>query len=617
MLEHDVISLAGIGVVSLICQWVAWKLRLPAILFLLVAGIGLGPVLGILNPDALLGDMLFPIVSLAVAVILFEGSLTLKFSELREHGKMVRNLLVTGVLVTWIVGSLAAYIALDMSFAIATLFGAIVVVSGPTVIMPLLRSVRPNARINNILKWEGIVVDPIGALLAVLVFEFIIASNMEGSAFLSTLTTFGATLVLGIALGCAAGYLLGEALRSQWLPHFLLNTGTLTFMLGVYALSNYLVHESGLLTVTIMGIWLANMRAVPVDEILEFKESLSVLLISALFILLAARMELHALYGLGLGAVWVLLALMFIARPAAVYLAAIGTNLTGQEKGFLSWIAPRGIVAAAVSSLFAFRLEENGFEEAQILVPLVFMVIVVTVMLQGLTASSLAGFLNVREPESRGFLILGANAVARDLAKAFAAHKLPVMLSDTSWENVRAARMESLPVYYGNPASEHAENNLELTGIGQVLAVSPYRQMNTHVIYHYLGIFGASKVFALVEGDQDVRASHQASEKYMKVNSLFADGLSYAKLASLYSKGARIKSTQLSEEFSFDSYRRQYGSRASLLFCISPQGDVRPLGGIESVAPGNGWHIISLVQPEPETEAKKEKLAEGTVKPKG
>jgi NhaP-type Na+/H+ or K+/H+ antiporter len=600
MLEHDVISLAGIGVVSLICQWVAWRLRLPAILFLLVAGIGLGPVLGFLNPDALLGDMLFPIVSLAVAVILFEGSLTLKFSELREHGKMVRNLLVTGVLVTWVVGSVAAYYALDLPLAIAMLFGAIVVVSGPTVIMPLLRSVRPNARINNILKWEGIVVDPIGALLAVLVFEFIIASSMEGSAFLSTLSTFSATLVLGIALGCAGGYLLGEALRSHWLPHFLLNTGTLTFMLGVYAFSNYLVHESGLLTVTIMGVWLANMRGVPVEEILEFKESLSVLLISALFILLAARMELTALYNLGFGAVWVLLALIFIARPLAVYLSALRTNLSWQEKGFLSWIAPRGIVAAAVSSLFAFRLEQNGFEEAQILVPLVFMVIVVTVILQGLSASSLAGFLKVREPESRGFLILGANAVARDLAKAFAAHKLPVMLSDTSWENVRGARMDNLPVYYGNPASEHAENNLELTGVGQVLALSPYRQMNTHVIYHYLDIFGASKVFSFTEGEQDLRASHQASGKYMQVNSLFEEGLSYAKMASLYSKGARIKSTQLSEEFSFSAYRKQYGSRVTLLFCISPQGDVQPLGGVDSVLPAEGWHIISLIQPEAE-----------------
>ncbi|KZY64104.1 MULTISPECIES: sodium:proton antiporter [unclassified Oleiphilus] len=596
MLEHSVITLASIGVVSLICQWVAWRLRQPAILFLLVAGIILGPWLGWLNPDGLLGDMLFPIISLAVAVILFEGSLTLKFSELGGHGKMVRNLLASGTVVTCFIATFAAYLALDIPLSLAMLFGSIVVVSGPTVIMPLLRSVRPSGRITNILKWEGIVIDPIGALLAVLVFEFIIASGDGGSAFLQTLGTFGATLVLGLTLGGASGYILGEALRSHWLPQFLLNTGTLTFMLGVYALSNFLVHESGLLTVTVMGIWLANMRGVPIDEILEFKESLSVLLISALFILLAARMELVALYDLGIAAVWIMLALIFLARPISVFVAAIGTDLSWQEKSFLSWIAPRGIVAAAVSSLFAFKLEEQGMVEAGVLVPLVFLVIVVTVALQSVTARPLAKALGVQEADDHGFLFLGANPLARDIAKAFSERGVKVILSDTSWENVRAARMASLPVYYGNAASEHAENNLDLTGIGQFLAISPYKQLNAHVVYHYLDHFGAKHVFAFNEAEQEQRASHQVSETFMQTNSLFQDGLSYAKLASLYAKGATVKLTQLSDEFSFEDYKRENDSRATLLFGISSDGCVYPIGGKESVEPQSGWAVVSLVQ---------------------
>jgi len=596
MLENSIVALAGIGIVSLACQWIAWRLRQPAILFLLVAGIVLGPLLGWLDPDALLGDMLFPIVSLAVAVILFEGSLTLKFSELGGHGKMVRNLLFSGTVVTCFVATLVVYFALDLSLSLSMLFGAIVVVSGPTVIMPLLRAVRPSGRITNILKWEGIVIDPIGALLAVLVFEFILASDSSGSAVVSTLGTFGATLVLGLTLGCSSGYLLGEALRSHWLPQFLLNTGVLTFMLGVYALSNFLVHESGLLTVTVMGIWLANMRGVPIDEILEFKESLSVLLISALFILLAARMELITLYDLGLAAVWVMLALIFVARPLSVFLAAIGTDLSWQEKSFLSWIAPRGIVAAAVSSLFAFKLEEVGIPQADKLVPLVFLVIVVTVALQSISATPLAKFLKVREPDNRGFLFLGANVVARDIAKALREHGVRVVLSDTSWENVRAARMENLPVYYGNAASEHAENNLDLTGVGQFLAISPYKQLNAHVVYHYLDRFEHNRVFALSEAEQEQRASHQTSGMFTQTNSLFEDGLSYAKLASLYSKGARIKSTQLSAEFSFDAYKKQHAGAMTLLFAVSPVGFAYPLGGKDSQVPTTGWHIISLVQ---------------------
>lgn len=609
MLELSTITLAAIGVISLVCQWVAWRLRQPAILFLLVAGILVGPVSGVLNPDSLLGDMLFPIVSLAVAVILFEGSLTLKFAEIRGHGKMVTNLILYGTLVTCLVGTIAAYFALDMQLSLAMLFGAIVVVSGPTVIMPLLRAVRPSGRISNILKWEGIVIDPVGALLAVLVFEFIIASGGESSAFLSTMYTFGATLVLGLTLGCASGYLLGEALRSRWLPQFLLNTGVLTFMLGVYAFSNFLVHESGLLTVTVMGIWLANMRGVPIDEILEFKESLSVLLISALFILLAARMELQAIYDLGAAVIWILAALIFIARPLAVNLASLGSDLSWQERSFLSWIAPRGIVAAAVSSLFAYRLEEIGIEEASLLVPLVFSVIVITVALQSISATPLAKLLNVRQPSSNGYLFLGANAVARDIAKAFQKLDVPVVLSDTSWENFRAARMEGLNVYYGNPASEHAENNMDLTGIGQFLAISPYKKLNAHVVYHFLDRFNAEHVFALSEGEMEQRASHQTSGTFMQAASLFEEGLSYAKLASLYSKGARISVTRLSEEFSFDAYRKEHGANLTLLFSVSPSGVVYPAGGEESVSPKAEWQMISLVQkktPVADASAKKE-----------
>jgi len=596
MVEYQLILLASIGIVSLVCQWVAWRLRLPAILFLLIAGIVMGPFLGFLDPDKLLGDLLFPIVSLAVAVILFEGSLTLKFSEMQEHGKMVRNLLGTGMLTTWIVSALASILVLDLSWPVAALFGAIVVVTGPTVIMPLLRAVRPNGRIANILKWEGIVIDPLGALLAVLVYEFVISGAAEGGAWSHTFVTFGSTLVLGATLGGSSGYLLGSALRSHWLPQFLQNAGSLTFMLGVYALSNFLVHESGLLTVTIMGIWLANMKGVPVDDILEFKESLSVLLISALFILLAARIDLSALAELGLGPVWVILILLLIARPVAVWLAAIGTDLSWQEKTFLSWVAPRGIVAAAVSALFAFKLEDAGYSDAGVLVPLVFLVIVTTVIIQSLTASPMARLLNVKEADSNGFLLIGANNVARLIAKAFAAKDIPVVLTDTSWENVRAARMENLRVYYGNPVSEHAENNLDLTGIGNMMAISPYRQLNTLATYHYLDLLSVNHVFGLPEGEQDARASHQSAEKYVKTRNQFEESVTFAKLASLVSQGATVKVTQLSPEFGYQDYLEQHAGRVTPLFAINPQKKVTPLGGENSIQPAEGWEVLGIVK---------------------
>ncbi len=598
MVETQLVLLAGIGVVSLVCQWMAWKLRLPAILFLLAAGILMGPALGILHPDDLFGSLLFPIVSLAVAVILFEGSLTLKFSELGDHGKMVRNLLISGTLVTCFVATVAAVWALDLSWPVATLFGAIVVVSGPTVIMPLLRAVRPNRRIRNILKWEGIVIDPIGALLAVLVYEFVIASN-EAEGLEHALMTFGSTLVLASALGCCSAYLMGKALRDLWLPHFLRDAGTLTFMLGVFAISNALVHESGLLTVTIMGIWLANMKGVPVDDILEFKESLSVLLISALFIILAARMDVSALLALGWGGFWVMLALILVARPLAVWLAALKTDLKPQEKLFLSWVAPRGIVAAAVSALFAYKLEQQGLADASVLVPLVFMVIVVTVVLQSASSSFLAAWLKVKEPDDHGFLFIGANQAARQVAKVLVSRNIAVILSDTSWENVRAARMDNLPVYYGNPVSEHAENNLDLTGIGNMLAISPYKQLNTQATYHYLDLMGPGHVFGLSEGEQELRASHQGSGKFVQTRSFFEEKLSFAKLASLIAKGATVRLTRLTPEFSFAQYQQQHGNRLTLLFAIQPDGVVMPLGGKNSPTPTEGWELVSIISATP------------------
>lgn len=555
-----------------------------------------GPVFHYLNPEDVFGDLLFPMVSLAVAIILFEGSLTLRFAEIHGHSKMVRNLIPAGALVTGVIGTLAAHWILDISWEISLLFGAISVVTGPTVIAPLLRSVRPSSKLANILQWEGIVIDPVGALLAVLVYEGIVSWGL-GNVFSHSLYIFGKTIVVGILLGATAGYLNGQVLRKHWMPHYLHNAGTLTFMLGVYALSNEIAHESGLLTVTIMGIWMANMKQVQVDGILEFKESLSVLLISALFIILAARIEFSAITSLGWGLVLVLAVLMLVARPLSIFLSAIGTDLSFREKLFLSWIAPRGIVAAAVSALFAFQLQSNGYDGAQTLVPLVFMLIIATVTIQSLTARPLAKLLGVAEPAEFGFLIMGANQVARMIAKELKKHEVPVLMADTNWENVRQARMENLQVYFGNPISEHAANQLDLTGIGNLLVISPYKQMNSLATYHFLDWFGAhDSVFSLAEGEQDQKARYQTAEKIQRTRGLF-DGVSYAKLASLASQGYTIKTTQLSEEFSYQDFLDKHDNAALVLFTIDNKDHIKPVKAMSALKPDSVSKLISLVPP--------------------
>lgn len=594
-MDDLIIPLVAVGLLSIACQYLAYKIKVPAILPLLIIGIIAGPVTGMVNADVLFGDLLFPIVSLSVAIILFEGALTLRTQDLSGHGSMVRNLCTVGAFVTLIVVAPAAHFGLGLSWEMAFLLGAIVTVTGPTVIVPMLRTVRPSKKIGNILRWEGIVIDPIGALLAVLVFEYIVSAQ---DALTHTLYAFGLTVGVGFGIGIAVGYFLGLALRRHWIPHYLMNTAVLTIMLGAFAVSNLIAHESGLLTVTIMGMWMANMKDVDVDDILEFKETLSVLLISGLFILLASRIELSAILNVGWGALLVLVAVMFIARPIGVFLSSFGTGLKWQELALLSWIAPRGIVAAAVSALFALKLEALNYAQADILVPMVFLIIIATVVLQSLTSAKIADYLGMRAPEPNGFLIFGSGQFSRMFATELVTHKIPVCLADTNWEAIKVARMEGIPTYFGNPMSEHAERNLDLTGIGKILVMSPYRQLNPLVTYHFEHEMGKGSVLGLSHGEQQQRASHQVSESYSKKLGLFADDITYGKLASYASKGASIKTTKLSDNFSYTDYEAEYKDRCLPLCAIQNDGKLRIFTTAEDIKPKAGWRIISLITAE-------------------
>ncbi|WP_411745707.1 cation:proton antiporter [Reinekea sp.] len=589
------IMLVGVGIISISCQLLAYRLKIPAILPLLVSGILLGPVFSVLNPDLLFGDLLFPIISLSVAIILFEGALTLRFQDLGSHGSMVRNLCSVGAIVTWAVITPTAYYVLGISWQMAFLFGAIVTVTGPTVIVPMLRTVRPSAKVANILRWEGIIIDPVGALLAVLVFEFIIASQHPWQ---HTLEVFGMVLASGFGIGAAVGFFLSWVLRKNWIPHYLANTAVLTIMLGAFALSNSLAHESGLLCVTVMGIWMANTKDLDVSDILEFKETLSVLLISGLFILLAARIDLASIVAIGSGAAILLVVILFVARPLSAYISSIGTDLTWRETALISWIAPRGIVAAAVSSLFALKLETLGFADASLLVPMVFLVIVSTVFIQSLTAKPVAKLLGVTAPSPSGILIFGASSFARAFAKLLKDKGVNVLLADTNWDSIRQARMDNLNTYYGNPISEHARLTLDLSAYGRVLVLSPYKQLNPLVTYHFEDAVGKGKVFGLNHSEQPKTASHKVSEDYAKKLGLFSDNASYSKLASLMAKGATIKSTKLSEEFSFEDYKQEYGSRAMPLCAIDPNGRTYVNDLSSDFVAKADWEVVSLISSE-------------------
>ncbi len=521
-------------------------------------GIVAGPVTNFLDPDLLFGDLLLPLVSIAVAIILFEGGLSLSIADLREIGGVVRNLVTVGVLVTWTLSTAAAYFILHLDFPLAVLLGSILVVTGPTVIAPLLRHVRPAGQVGEVLKWEGILGDPIGVLLAVLVYEAILEGGFRESAD-QTVIRFFSSVLLGCVVGVLGGGLMVLLLKFYWVPDFLQNAFSLMMVVSVYSVSNLLQEESGFLATTVMGIAIANQRFCPVKHIIEFKEDLRVLIISSLFILLAARLDVSDLAQMDMGGFWLLAILMFVARPAGVLLSSLGSQLNRKERLFLAWMAPREIVAAAVSSVFASRLAAAGYAQADRLVPLTFLVIIATVAIYGLTAFPLARHLKLAEPHPQGVLIAGAHGWARELALALQAEGFQVVLVDSNWQNISASRLAGLPSHFGGILSKHVLDEMSLYGIGRLLALTSNDEANSLAAVHFCDVFGRQEVYQLSPEDGE-KGRKLVALQHLNGRYLFGPAITYAFLSSRFAQGATIKKTSLTEKFDYEAFQARQGT---------------------------------------------------------
>lgn len=591
--EHAILSLSSIILAGMFCQWIAWRVKLPAIIFLLPTGILAGSILNLLNPDKLFGELLFPFVSLAVAIILFEGSLTLKFKDIPGLERVIRNMITIGVLISWITIALATRMLLGFSWEVSFLFGALMVVTGPTVIMPLLRTMRPKENVAHILQWEGILIDPIGAILAVLVFQFIVSEGTD-AGFAAGLLIFGKILLSGIVLGIAGGFFFGVLLKKYWIPQYLHNFASVAFVCMIFAVSNLLATESGLLAVTVMGIWMTNSKAIDLDDILDFKESLSILLVSMLFILLAARLNLSEFIDLGWPAVGIFLVIQLLVRPLCVHLCALGSKLSMAERNLLSWIAPRGIVAAAISALFAIKLESIGYPKAAEMVPLTFLVIIGTVLLQSATARPLARLLKVAEPEPKGFLIIGVNTITQRIAEELEKNGFRTLLTDQNWSAVSEAKLKGLSAYWGNPASEHAERHLNLIGIGHLLAMSPHIELNALAAQYFRLEFPSNCIFTIRNHKPESASSEEKSVFRYGGRFLFDETITYEELHHRLLNGAEIKTTLLTEEFTYEKYLEQLGTDRVMLFAIDPNDHIHVFTKDPEFQPRANWKILGL-----------------------
>lgn len=591
-MEHnEMLIIAGVVSAGIVCQWIAWRINVPAILPLLAAGFIVGPILGLLHPQEEFGHFFFPIVSLAVAVILFEGALTLTWREVREVRWTVRNLLTIGSVVTMVGGAVASHYIVGTPWNLSFLFGALIIVTGPTVIAPLLRNVRPTEKVASVLRWEGILIDPIGALVAVLVFDFIVAGT--GATFQDSVVMFVRIVGVGLVFGLIGGYVIYLLLHNYLIPDFLRDITILAAVLSVFAVSGALAPESGLLAVTVMGVFLANTDLKKLREIWYFKEKISVLLISTLFILLAANVTMTDIRMLDWRSLIVLGVVILLLRPVGVALSAWRGTLSRNERLFLSWVAPRGIVAAAVSSLFVFELVELGIDEARILSPLVFMVIVGTVLIQGGTAKYVARWLGVSEADPQGFLLMGASPLAQEIGLALQESGYAVRLIDANQANVTEARLRGLEARQGNLLSDFVETDVNLTGIGRLLALTNNDEANALACKHFEDEFGSSEVYQLPPHLSET--ANLEPNRYQLGRLLFTEGATYECLQDMLNLGASIKQTALTEQFDWDDFRERYAD-SKVVLMLATRGEEAIVATVDRpLAPQPGWSVTCLI----------------------
>ena len=585
-----VIGFALVGALGVGSQWLAWRLRMPAIVLMLAAGLMIGPGLGVLNPSEDFGTLMQPMLAIAVAIILFEGGMTLNFQSLSDAATGVRRLVLVGGPLGWAASTAALHWAAGLSWEVSAVFGGIMIVTGPTVIAPLLRQARLKSRPAKLLQWEAIVNDPGGALAAVLAFEVVIVLNNAETAGDAVLQ-----MVLGvavaIALGAAGGWGLARAFRNALVPEYMKVPVLFVLLLGVFALSDSLLHESGLLAVTVMGLWIANANLPSYEELRRFKEHATILLVSGVFILLAANMSRETLMSLDWSAALFVAVVILIARPLPVLTALSFSNIPWRERLLVALTGPRGVVLVAVAGLFGERLASLGVDDAERIAPLAFALVAATVVLHGFTLTPMARLLGLTATETPGVMIVGGSRWSVALGTAFKKLDLPVLVADPNRAHLRSAREAGLEIFWGDILSEAAVHKLDFVSYDKIIAATDNDAYNTLVATDLAPEFGREHVFQL-KRVRETSARHAlpatlggqkfaADETFFEANARLAEGWEF-------------RVTRLSAEFPLPQWR-ETNPEAVPVADLGPNGTLRLLGPETKVKETEGTRLLFLV----------------------
>ncbi|WP_212525654.1 sodium:proton antiporter [Actibacterium sp. MT2.3-13A] len=588
-----VMAFALVGALGVGAQWLAWRLRMPAIVLMLGAGLIVGPVLGLFDPARDLGPLMGPMISVAVAIILFEGGLTLNLHSLRDAAVGVRRLVVIGAPLGWLLSSLALHYVAGLGWAAAAVFGGILIVTGPTVIAPLLRQARLARRPSQLLQWEAIVNDPIGALAAVLAFELVLVLD-EAESLTHAIRDMGVGVAVATALGLLTGWGLSSAFRRAWVPEFMKVPVLFAVLLGTFALSDAVLHESGLLAVTAMGLFIANADLPSYAELRRFKEHATILLVSGVFILLAAGLEFDAVARLDWRAAGLVAVVIGLVRPVTVLASLAFTRVPMRERLLVAFTGPRGVVLVAVAGLFGERLTALGFEDGARIGPLAFVLVAASVVLHGFTLRPLARALGLAGGEVPGVLIVGGSRWATGFAEALNKAEVPVLIVDPNRARLRGAREAGLPTFFGDILSEAAEHSLEIACYGIVVAATDNDAYNTLVATDVAPEFGRDNVFQIKRaGQESVRHALPATLGGKKLG----EGQGYWELNARMTEGWGFRVTRLSDEFTLEDWRGD-NPEAVVLARLLPTGDLRLLKAEEDFSAPAGTRLIAMVPPE-------------------
>lgn len=581
---------------GILAQWLAWRLRLPAIVLFAAAGLLIGPIMQWVNPSLVLGDVFRPLVSLCVAVILFEGGLSLHWHELSVAASGVRRLVTVAAVLSFGLGTLAAYWVGGLEIPVAMVFGAIVVVTGPTVIMPLLRQSRLNRRTASYLKWEGIINDPIGALAAVLIFQVFVLSDHAGDG--GVMGGLMRALGAGIGLGGGAAWILGRAFNNGSIPEYLKAPCTLACVLAVYVASNHMQHEAGLLAVTVMGLSMGNMDLPSMGEMRRFKEYITLMLVSTVFVLLSADIDRSILDVLDWHAVALIATLMFVVRPAAVLIATSWSDMRWAERVLVAWIAPRGIVAVAVAGVFGPDLVAAGYADGVLLAPLVFALVFSTVILHGFSIGWLSRRLDLTVAQNT-VLVVGASPWTTAMAQAIQ-NQLggQILLVDNSWHRLRDARLAGVPVQYGEILSEEFQQGLELASVNSLLAATSNDAYNALVCRHFSIELGRERVFQLPMYAVEETHKRRHVAKPLTGIVAFSEDAQYEELWRRHFQGWVFSKTRITDTYDWEAFLADVTGKALPIGVVRGSGRLEFHAPLSPIRPQAGDTVIYYAPPE-------------------